>query len=218
MWVIKEQTSDLPPGTFALASSAGGVYAGSFSPPFDSLTPARPLGAYGHLKLSQEEMAQEVLGDSMRILITRLANLYGPGQNLTKLQGLISRLALAATTRDVLTVFVPLDTLRDYMYVDDAADDVLYWISQPHNDLGIRVVATGNAKSLGFVIGQMNAIVRKRIPIAYGSHESANVQAMDMRLEPNRRGHSDSGSGTPLPIGMKRVLMDVMARHQENRH
>ena len=54
-------------------------------------------------------------------MIGRFSNLYGPGQNLGKLQGLISRLALSAVTRQPINIFVPLDTIRDYVYVDDAA-------------------------------------------------------------------------------------------------
>ena len=108
-------------GAFFLASSAGGVYAGSSKPPFSELTTPRPLSAYGEAKLEQEELATRILGNTVPVIVGRLSNLYGPGQNLAKAQGLVSLLCLAAATRRALNLFVPLDTLRDYLYVDDAA-------------------------------------------------------------------------------------------------
>ncbi|MDP2012857.1 MAG: sugar nucleotide-binding protein, partial [Actinomycetota bacterium] len=86
-------------GTFFLTSSAGGVYGGSAAPPFAVRTDPIPLGTYGTLKLDQEHTAIDTLGDMCQVIIGRVSNLYGPGQDLTKLQGLISRLALASVTR-----------------------------------------------------------------------------------------------------------------------
>ena len=55
------------------------------------------------------------------LLVGRISNLYGPGQNLAKPQGLVSQLCRAQLTRQPLSVYVSLDTMRDYLYVDDAA-------------------------------------------------------------------------------------------------
>ena len=107
---------------FFLASSAGGVYAGASGPPFTEHTEPAPISAYGRAKLRSEEIATEfAVRTSTALLVGRLANLYGPGQNLDKPQGLVSQLCLAQLTRQPLTVYVPLDTMRDYLFVDDAA-------------------------------------------------------------------------------------------------
>ncbi len=55
------------------------------------------------------------------IVIGRFSNLAGPGQNLVKQQGLVSQLCRAVVQRQSLNVFVPMETLRDYLDVDDAA-------------------------------------------------------------------------------------------------
>ena len=58
-------------------------------------------------------------------VIGRITNLYGPGQNLDKPQGLISHLCWAHLTRHSVSVYVSLDTIRDYLFVDDCAGLVL---------------------------------------------------------------------------------------------
>ncbi|MGH3969807.1 MAG: SDR family oxidoreductase, partial [Mycobacterium sp.] len=108
-------------GAFFFSSSAGGIYAGSTHPPFSELTTPRPLSPYGEMKLAQEEMLRMTLEGCVPLVIGRFSNLAGPGQNLAKQQGLVSQLCRAAVTRQSLNVFVPMETQRDYLDVDDAA-------------------------------------------------------------------------------------------------
>ena len=56
----------------------------------------------------------------VRLLIGRLSNLYGPGQNLSKPQGLIAHVGSAALRREAVSIYVPLDTIRDYLFAADA--------------------------------------------------------------------------------------------------
>ena len=207
---IAEELSTVPNGTFALASSAGGVYAGSQHPPFSSNSIPRPLGAYGRLKLAQEQAVRDSLSGSIRTFIARIANVYGPGQDLGKLQGLISRLALTSVTKEPLTMFVPLDTMRDYITADDAAQRLLHWLTVDHSQLSIRVIASGQATSLGYLINVMKDITRVATPIAYGIHESASYQSADLRLLPDSDELIEALPLTPLPAGVKAVYQDVL--------
>ena len=59
------------------------------------------------------------------MVIGRIANLYGPGQDPTKAQGLVSQLCRAHLERRPTSIYVSLDTARDYLFVDDAARLVL---------------------------------------------------------------------------------------------
>ena len=213
---ITEELGNLHGGVFALASSAGGVYAGSSNPPFDSESEPTPLGAYGTLKLQQERVASDIAGDAMGVLIARIANLYGPGQDLTKLQGLVSRLALTGVTKEPLTMFVPLDTLRDYITADDAAERLLHWISRHQRGTQVRVIASGRATSLGYLINLMKDITRVATPIASGIHASAAYQSPDLRLTPDTDAAIKAMPLTPLPAGIKGVYEDILTRHQRS--
>ncbi len=79
-------------GALFMASSAGGVYAGSSGAPFDESSAVRPLSPYGRCKLSQETIVRKWSNEKgAPVLIGRISNLYGPGQNLAKAQGLITQ-------------------------------------------------------------------------------------------------------------------------------
>lgn len=213
---LHDQVAGVPHGRFLLASSAGGIYAGSSNPPFGFETPEAPLGVYGRLKQDQEILTAETFSNSLNVVIARLANLYGAGQNLGKLQGLISKLALASITKETLTMFVPQDTLRDYIFVNDAALLALHWLSIADEPLRARVLASGNATSLGFIISAMKSIARRNIPIAFGLHPSASLHARDLRLIPDEDEWTLRMSRTSLPVGMKAVYLDVLFRYQQH--
>ena len=117
------QNPRLGPGSVFLASSAGGLYAGSGQGgPYDETDVPRPISPYGRAKLAAEQVVTDfACRTGNTALIGRIANLYGPGQNLSKSQGLISHLCRADLTRQPLSVYVSMDTIRDYLYVDDCA-------------------------------------------------------------------------------------------------
>lgn len=201
------------PGAFFLTSSAGGVYAGSTGAPFTIRTEPQPLSPYGELKLAQEAAVEQILGPVCPVAIGRISNLYGPGQNLDKLQGLISRLALSAVTRQPTNIFVSLDTIRDYIFTSDAADVVLQAVStaaaaQEHR---LDIIASGQPTTVGQLIRVMDQIAKRRVPVALGTHASAAAQSRDLRLEPTIQ----PADPTPLPAGVKSVYLDILHRVQQ---
>lgn len=220
--IVTALAENLPAGrgTFFLSSSAGGVYAGSENPPFTLSTVPRPLSAYGELKLEQEAIATRTLRSTCSVIIGRFSNLYGPGQDLGKLQGLISRLALSAVTKEPVNIFVSLDTLRDYIYVDDAARIVLALIERTVQINSAEreethIIASGQPVSLGYLINVMQDIARSRIPVAMGAHASAAAQSRDLRLVPTESAMTESCVSTTLPAGTKAVYLDVLERFQQ---
>lgn len=209
----KAQQGLTSPGRFFLASSAGGVYAGSPDPPFTARSVPHPTSEYGSLKLQQESalLANCANRGDVTAVIGRISNLYGPGQNLGKLQGLISHLILAALTRNTMNIFVPLDTIRDFVFVNDAAHmiNTLTTMASPPE---IAVIASGEPKSLATVISQVQGVLRIKIPIAYGEHPSSSGQVVDLRMFPT----VPCAQLTPFPAGVKTMQLDLAQRLQEN--
>ena len=198
-------------GCFFLTSSAGGVYAGSADPPFTVATRPVPLSPYGELKLAQEALTANTLAGIVPVVIGRVSNLYGPGQNLAKLQGLISHLARAAVTRQPVNIFVPLETTRDYLFADDAAAAILAALDrEPGHGTRTEIIATGRGITIGQLIRTMNEIAKRKVPVALGTHPSAQAQATDLRLTPS----VTLPRMTPLPAGMKAVYDDILMRIQ----
>ena len=204
-------------GVFGLTSSAGGVYAGSSDPPFTSITTPVPLSAYGRLKLDQEGIAQ-TLSPEIPVVSLRLSNLYGPGQNLTKLQGIISHLALAAITRNPVNIFVPLDTLRDFIYADEAALRSLHWVAHARtwSQSATRVVGSGRPQTLGRVISVFKSVSKTQVPVSFGFDPSSKLQARNLTFVPDSDTTLSLMGVTPLPVGVKQTYLDLTLRHAES--
>src|SRR5207244_1238391 len=107
-------------GALFLASSAS-VYARSAGPPFDENSAPAPGSDYARARLEQERIVAVALDGRLRHVVGRISTLYGTGQNVTKGQGLISAMCLQTIQRRPIRLFVPPDTLRDFLYADDAA-------------------------------------------------------------------------------------------------
>ena len=217
MTMISEGLPRASRGRVLVVSSAGGVYAGSSPAPFSASTTPSPIGAYGRLKAEQEDVACRILSPHADVIIARISNLYGPGQDLSKLQGVISQLCSAGITKQPVSIFVSLDTLRDFIYVDDAAQLALHWLYAGGLGITTRVIASGTSTSLGRIITLVNDVVRSRVPIAYGLHASASAQSRDMRLTPDSDSVTEMFSYTSLPVGIRAVYLDLLERHAVGR-
>lgn len=203
-------------GAFFLSSSAGGVFAGSTHPPFSESTTPRPLSPYGETKLAQEELLETTLEGCVPLVIGRFSNLAGPGQNFVKPQGLISQLCRAAVTQQSLNVFVPMETLRDYLYVDDAAAMVLTLVeSAVHNQPStpvLRNISSQRPVSVCTVVRTVQQVAHRTVRIVHGTSLSANYHVRDLRLCTDFPREFRDVAITPLPVTVKRVYDDVLLR------
>jgi len=196
-----------PVGSVFLASSAGGVYAGSrAAPPYTEESPTAALAPYGHAKLAMEQRAREfATATGNRVLIGRLSNLYGPGQNLSKPQGLVSLLCQAQLSGQPLAVYVSLDTLRDYLYVEDAAAmvvEALAGLPERPDHVVLKVFASGRGTSIAALVGEATKVFRRRPPIVLRSSSVTALQARDLRMSSVVWPELDRLARTPLPVGL----------------
>ena len=202
-------------GVVFLASSAGGLYAGSSDPPFSEETAPRPLVAYGRIKLRMEEQLREVVrGTALRAVVGRLANVYGPGQRLGKPQGLLSQLCLADATGSPLPVFVSMDTIRDYVHVGDVARMVRRSVElareEPGGTVVVKVLASGTPVTVGHLVGEARRVFHRplrTIPVAGG-----RGQVLDLRMRSVRWPEVDALATTTLAAGLADTAADVRSR------
>ena len=191
-------------GTFFLTSSAGAVYAGSEEAPFTAESPIAPNSPYGRSKVWQENYISASLPPTVDVRIGRLGNIYGATSNGR--QGLIPRLCSAALSRSAMNLFVPLDTLRDYCFVDDAA--VLIWqeILRPGTTPRTTVIGSGRSLSVSEVVSTVQQVTHRRVPIALGSDPEAARQPMDLRLQPDWLVSCPDFQPIDLGTGIKRII------------
>ncbi|WP_345751208.1 NAD-dependent epimerase/dehydratase family protein [Microbacterium rhizophilus] len=201
--------------TVMLASSVGGAYAASPAPPFTEDTPVAPASAYGEGKLAMERaLADATATGGWHAAVGRITNLYGPGQDLTKGQGLISVLVRAHLTDTPASIYVPLDTLRDYIYEDDAARLMsaiaLRAAGTPPGTTTVKIVGTGGAVSIGALISELQRLRRRRGTIVLGGGD-ARGQALDLRVRSRVWPDLDGLVRTTLPEGLSRVYAAQLA-------
>jgi UDP-glucose 4-epimerase len=192
-----------------LASSAGGVYAGSKGAPFTEETVPVPISPYGHAKLAGEKVAHRFAERTgVALLVGRISNLYGPGQDITKPQGLISQLCRAELTRQPLSIYVSLDTMRDYLYADDAAAMAVAGLGavRARGGMHLKVFASEQSTTIGAILGGLRRITRRRPPVVLGSSPNARFQVHDLRLRSDAWPPTSSLARTPLPAGMSATL------------
>jgi UDP-glucose 4-epimerase len=206
------------------ASSAGGVYAGSADPPFTEESVPSPLSPYGRGKLRAEELVRELGTDgTTRTLIARIANLYGPAQSLQKPQGLITHLARAQLSPTPASIYVPLETTRDYIYASDAAlliTDALtrLFTDTPAGTSVTKIIASGDAVTIATLLGHFSVLSKAHPHVMLGFSSSAAYQAVDLRLQSTVWPDLDHRDMTSLPAGIHSVLLQMTLNVQDGQH
>ena len=174
----------------------------------------RPISPYGDAKLAIE-VALERLGTTTGLptFTGRIANLYGPGQNITKPQGLISQLCRAYLAREPLSIYVSLDTARDYIFAPDAGRMVVAGTSalggSSPGTVVTKIIASQSATTVAVILGELQAD-HQALPQGGDGHLS--VCAFPDARPPFPLGavaRAGPVRGTPLPVGVSATLASL---------
>jgi UDP-glucose 4-epimerase len=210
-------------GAMFLASSAGGVYAGSPNPPFREDSPVRPLAPYGENKLMQESLAREWSERTgTPLLIGRISNLYGPGQNIAKNQGLITTVCRRVLARQPLMLYVPLDTIRDFCYVGDASRMVAGGLARLRREVTaapvhpatssvvVKVIASQQPVTIGSVLAQVRWVTKRPVSVTIATSANARRQAADLRMISTVWPELDRHPVTTMSAGLRVVVNELL--------
>lgn len=156
------------PGVLGFASSAGALYAGSPDFEITEETPVTVVNDYAAAKLAQERLLEAFASgqDVACVLVARFSTLYGPGQAQGKRQGLLSHIARCALRHQPVEIFVPLDTSRDYLFIDDAARDFIdssQALRMAHERLQVRIVAAERSVTISEIVATFNRLNKRRL-------------------------------------------------------
>jgi UDP-glucose 4-epimerase len=208
----------LGPGTLFLASSAGGIYAGTAGGgPFSELHGPMPISDYGTAKLACEQAVTRYAERSGNLtMIGRISNLYGPGQNMSKAQGLISHLCRASISRQPISIYVSLDTIRDYLYVEDCAAMIADMLDSdpplgcsPGQPL-TKVLAAQQGTSIASLIAVCRQVFKRPPLLILGSSAAARFQVRDLRLKSVVWPEIDHRTLRSLPSGIAATLAGTL--------
>ncbi len=213
-------------GSLFLASSAGGVYAGVGTPPFREDSPVAPLAPYGWNKLEQESLVRQwSMETGTPILVGRLSNLYGPGQDLSKAQGLITQICLRVLARQALVLYVPLDTIRDYLFAPDAGRLVAQGLARLRIDAAesdetpavVKILASQQPATVSTILAQLRWVTKRPVSVRIAVSPNAARQARDLRMVSIVWPELDQQPLTPLSAGVRSILNHMLEMAGEGR-
>ncbi len=212
------------PGIVFLASSAGGVYGGSSERPITERTCPAPVSDYGRAKLRQEEaLAAWAKGrGDVSSLVARISNLYGPGQNLRKPQGLVARMSQCLIHRQPVHVYVPMDTTRDYVYAADAAGAIVRWTWRLAGEAAgagaplhvTKICASEAGTTVARLIGAFRQTARRQLRVVTGVHAAGSEQPARLQFRSVFWPDEPLPAQTSLPVGIDRLHRYQLALYQ----
>lgn len=215
---LRSHGADRIPGCFFLASSAGGVHAGNAERPVTERCAAMPISAYGRAKLAQERSLEAWLAGQSMITAWcgRISNLYGPGQNMAKPQGLISHMSRSVVHNVPIHIYVPLDTLRDYLFVSEAADAIVRWSDRRLRDprrFVTKLCASEQDTTIATLISTFRRVARRHVKVVSALHPVQNRQPSVLQFRSLEWRDDALQSRMTLLGGVERVYRNQLMLH-----
>lgn len=101
-------------------SSGGTVYGNQEVQPIAESATARPINHYGNVKLCIENTLRIFsIQAKSKMIIARISNPYGPGQDYSKGVGFIDAVIKRTLSNETIEIWGDGEVIRDYIYIDD---------------------------------------------------------------------------------------------------
>jgi UDP-glucose 4-epimerase len=160
-------------GSVVFASSAGALYAGSTDERVSESSALAPTTPYAFAKLEQERLLEEFsrAPPAHRVLIARISTLFGPRGPARPAKGLFAIMARSMFSLEPVRIFVPLDTMRDYIYSDDAAKSVVDIVRADSGvePLCTKIVASQTNTTIAEIVGHFTRVAHRHPRIITGA-------------------------------------------------
>jgi len=202
-------------GSISFASSAGAIYAGVEHGIISESTTVAPTTAYAHAKLEQEATvcAFAATHASVRVLIARFSTLYGVGQASGKQQGLLTHIARNIVRNEPVHIYVPFDTIRDYISVSDAAARMVSATRGMLDKQVTKIIAAERPTTVAQIVSIFKRMARRRPRIV----TSANQQSKLYKHRIEFRSHVAIG-GVDIPLSSLEIGMAQLLEAERERY
>ena len=199
-------------GAIVLASSAGAIYAGTRDYLITEHTPPAPTTAYAREKLVHEAMLAELARefDSLGVFIGRISTIYGGGQASRKSQGLLTHIARCVLRGEPVHIYVPFDTIRDYINVQDVAQDLIDGAEAATASSGctMRLVASEHPSTIAEIIGIFKRIAKRNPRVITSANVLSSLYARRIMFHSLAPLRGTVPARTPLLIGIAQLMAD----------
>lgn len=201
----------LPAGV-ALASSAGAIYAGSSGEIATEQTPESPTTDYAREKLVQEALLESFAArhPAVAVLNARFSTLYGAGQSAAKRQGLLTSIARGILRHQPVQIYVPYDTIRDYLHVDDAAAGMIAALRAggapaPRH---VKIIASERPTTIAEIVATFGRLSRRHPRIVTSASAASALYARKVQFRSVVPLHGAPCGSRSLLVGIAGLLRD----------
>ncbi len=198
------------PGAVGFASSAGAIYAGATDHIINESTVPVPTTAYAREKIKQEGLVRSFAqaSDNRTVLLARLSTVYGPGQSLSKRQGLLAHIARCILRNQPIQIYVPLDTIRDYIDADDAAASMIAAIRAVSEspEVYTKIIASEKPTTIAEIISTFKHITRRAPRIVTSAGRLTSVYSRRIQFQSVAVPLIKNSQKTSLLTGIAKVM------------
>jgi UDP-glucose 4-epimerase len=213
-------------GAVALASSAGAIYAGAADELITEDTVAAPTTPYACAKLQQEDLLRAFVGGRTRprALVARISTLYGPGQAAGKKQGLLTHMARSILRNRPIQIYVPYDTVRDYIEAGDAAERIVLALRSPAQATRcqLKIIASETPVTIAEIIAIFKRIARKNPRIVTSASRLGRLYTRRVQFRSVVPSDVPAPPPRQIAVGIAQLLMAERAAYMrgpaEHRH
>ena len=198
------------PGALAFSSSAGAIYAGSRAEIISETTSPAPTTAYAQEKLKQEGLVRlfVLACENTTALLARISTIYGPGQSEGKQQGLFAHIARCIVRNRPIQIYVPFDTIRDYITADDAAAAMVTALraisDRPH--VLTKIVASERPTTIAEIVSIFKRITRRAPRVVTSASRLSSLYSRRVQFRSVELPGCVPRSKTSLLIGIAQVM------------
>jgi UDP-glucose 4-epimerase len=198
------------PGAVAFTSSAGAIYAGSPDYVINENSDPAPTTAYAYEKLRQEDLVRSfaLTNKQIAVLLARLSTLYGPGQSVGKQQGLFAHIARCILRNQPIQIYVPFDTIRDYIAADDAATIMVSTLRATSDKPGVltKIIASEQPTTIAEIISVFKRIARRAPRIITSASRLSSIYSRRVRFQSVVIPECSRVPQTSLLVGISQVM------------
>jgi dTDP-L-rhamnose 4-epimerase len=152
-------------------------------------TAAIPASVYGATKLAQEHVLKTwCAAQGASLAVTRLQNVYGPGQSLSNpYTGIVALFCRLARAGESIPLYEDGRMLRDFVLIDDVVSALLAVLDGPipvraHYDIG-----TGDALTIADIGERIAALYGAPKPHVCGNYRFGDVRHASCRIDAMRQ-------------------------------
>lgn len=156
-------------------SSGGTVYGNQEVQPILETSVPVPINHYGNLKLCIENTIRTFNFQAKKnMLVARISNPYGPGQDYHKGVGFIDAAIKRALSGETIEIWGDGTVVRDYIYIDDLCR-MLYSLIDYHGDIEVFNLSSNTGVSQNDILEILKEILPE-VKVTYTSARSVDAK------------------------------------------